>query len=58
MAIERTQENIAQFGGDPDRIVIWGQSLGAGSVDLISFAYLSDPIVSGFIFGLRVRFLE
>ncbi|KAJ5717924.1 hypothetical protein N7488_003570 [Penicillium malachiteum] len=49
MVIEWAQQNIEAFGGDPERIVIWGQSSGAGSVDLINFAYPDDPIVSGFI---------
>ncbi|KAJ5793224.1 uncharacterized protein N7503_009202 [Penicillium pulvis] len=49
MALEWAQENIAAFGGDPDRIVLWGQSSGAGSVDLLNFAYPEDPIASGFI---------
>lgn len=49
MVIEWAKENIEAFGGDPERIVLWGQSSGAGSVDLLNFAYPNDPIVSGFI---------
>lgn len=47
MAIEWIQKNIAAFGGDPERTVVWGQSAGAFSADHITFAYPSDPIVKG-----------
>lgn len=49
LAIEWVAQNIAAFGGDPKRIVIWGQSAGAMSVDYHSFTYPDDPIVSGLI---------
>ncbi|TGJ80042.1 hypothetical protein E0Z10_g8730 [Xylaria hypoxylon] len=32
MAIRWTKKYISQFGGDPDRITVWGQSAGGGSV--------------------------
>ncbi|KAI5361170.1 Putative carboxylesterase, type B, carboxylesterase type B, carboxylesterase type B, active [Septoria linicola] len=49
LAVEWVQKNIAQFGGDPEKIVIWGQSAGAASVDFYNFAYPEDPIVTGLI---------
>jgi len=32
MAIEWTKQNIANFGGDPDNITVWGESAGAAAV--------------------------
>jgi carboxylesterase type B len=46
-AVEWAKDNIASFGGDPDRMVIWGQSAGSISVDYYSFNYPEDPIASG-----------
>ena len=46
-AVEWAKDNIASFGGDPDRMVIWGQSAGSISVDYYSFIYPEDPIASG-----------
>lgn len=43
------RDNIAAFGGDPSRIVIFGQSAGGASVDYWSFAWKNDPIVAGLI---------
>ena len=49
VAIEWVRDNIAAFGGDPGRMVMWGQSSGAASSDFFNYAYPDDPIVSGFI---------
>lgn len=49
MSLEWIRDNIEQFGGDPERITIFGQSAGAGMVDFYSFAHADDPIASGFI---------
>ncbi|KAH6985195.1 acetylcholinesterase [Ilyonectria destructans] len=49
LAVEWVRDNIAAFGGDPSRIVLWGQSAGAISIGHYSYAYPKDPIVAGFI---------
>lgn len=48
-AVEWIYENIAAFGGNPSRMVLWGQSAGAVSTDWYNFAYPEDPLVGGFI---------
>ncbi|KAJ5760300.1 Carboxylesterase type B [Penicillium odoratum] len=49
LAIEWVHRNIAGFGGDPDRITIFGSSAGGTSVDLYSYAWAHNPLVSGLI---------
>lgn len=49
LAIEWVRNNIAQFGGDPNRITLFEQSAGAAAVDLYSYAWTADPIVQAFI---------
>ena len=55
LALHWVHENIRAFGGNPDRIVICGQSAGAGSVQAqlcspfnegiiaVSYTHLSEP---------------
>ena len=48
-AVEWIQQNIKAFGGDPERMTLWGQSAGAMTVDFYNYAYYEDPIVKGLI---------
>ncbi|KAJ0418584.1 Alpha/Beta hydrolase protein [Aspergillus carlsbadensis] len=45
LAVEWLRDNIAHFGGDPSRIMLFGQSAGAISTDMYAYAYHHDPIV-------------
>lgn len=47
--VQWCEKNIAAFGGDRSRMVLWGQSAGSISVDMYNFAYPDDPVVGGFI---------
>jgi acetylcholinesterase len=57
LGLEWVRSNIANFGGDPARITLWGQSAGAVSVDFYNFAYPEDPIVSALIMDSGSTFL-
>ena len=45
-ALNWVKNNIAQFGGDPDNIMIFGQSAGAMSVKTLVVSPLAGPLIS------------
>ena len=45
-ALQWIHKNIAQFGGDPDNITIFGQSAGAGSVQALCTSPLSKGLIA------------
>ncbi|KAH8671739.1 alpha/beta-hydrolase [Xylariales sp. PMI_506] len=49
LAVEWVRDNIAAFGGDTERIGLWGQSAGGVSVAYYSYNYPKDPIVNSFL---------
>jgi hypothetical protein len=48
-AIDWVFNNIAGFGGDPDRITIFGESAGAIAVDAYAYSHPTDTIVKGYL---------
>ncbi len=46
-AVKWVYANIANFGGDPHRIILFGQSAGSAAVDAYTFAHPDDTIVKG-----------
>ncbi|RDW83643.1 uncharacterized protein DSM5745_03969 [Aspergillus mulundensis] len=47
-AVEWVSENIEAFGGDPENIMLWGQSQGSALTHLYTLAFPTDPLVSKF----------
>lgn len=44
-AVEWVRDNIAKFGGDPSRVMLFGQSAGSMLIDMYTLAYTSDPLI-------------
>ncbi|KAK6224053.1 hypothetical protein LQW54_000200 [Pestalotiopsis sp. IQ-011] len=47
--VEWARDNVATFGGDPEQMVLWGQSAGSASVGYYGYSYPDDLIVKGLI---------
>ncbi|KAK4224257.1 acetylcholinesterase [Podospora fimiseda] len=49
LAVEWLKDNIKNFGGDPNRMILYGQSSGNDMILRYSYAHPKNPIVKGFI---------
>jgi carboxylesterase type B len=50
IALEWLRDNISGFGGDPNHMILGGQSAGADSGSAMLYSHANDPIVIGAAF--------
>jgi carboxylesterase type B len=48
-AVQWLYDNVASFGGDPERITIFGESAGSLAADAYTFAHPTDVRVKGVV---------
>lgn len=58
LALEWVRDNIAAFGGDPERIGAFGHSSGGCSIGYYSYAFKDDPIVNSLIMHSGNEFID
>lgn len=58
LALEWVRENIAAFGGDPERVGAFGQSSGGSAIGYYSYAFKDDPIVNSVIMHSGNEFVD
>ncbi|KAK3364497.1 acetylcholinesterase [Lasiosphaeria hispida] len=58
LAIGWVRDNVAAFGGDANRIGVWGESSGAVAIAYYSYTYRDDPIVNSLIMDSGNEFVD
>ncbi|KAF8247288.1 carboxylesterase family protein [Wilcoxina mikolae CBS 423.85] len=48
-AIQWLYKNLPAFGGDPEKITLFGESAGSSAINSYAYAYPDNPLVWGFI---------